>query len=104
MTLPPRDPELLVHGPLHRALAYAGVGASGAALGAFLMALDAGTQGHGHGGGGNPFLMLPHQLLLVLPLMIGVALLLGDARRRPLALAALCTLAGVLLVDLLLMA
>lgn len=101
--LSPRDPEKLMGSALSRGLAFLAVGALGGALGAVLMGIESGTGGHGHGGGGTPFAMLPHQLLLTLPLAVLVVLLTREADARRMGGALLFALLGVLAVDLLLL-
>jgi hypothetical protein len=100
--LPARDPDALLSTAPNRAAAHFVVGMLGATLGTVLMAVDAGTEGHGHGGGGTPFVMLPHQLLLTMPLVILLVLLLREVDGRRMGTAVGMALAGILLVDLLL--
>lgn len=100
--LPPRDPEALLASPATRLGAHVAIGLLGGALGAALMAMDRGTEGHGHGGGGTPFAMLPHQLLLTLPLAVLLVLLLREVDGRRMATAMVLAVAGIVAVDLLL--
>lgn len=101
--LPARDLDAFAPSPLGLVLASAAVGALGAALGTFLMAIGEGTEGHGHGGGGNPFAMLPHQPLLTLPLAVLRVLLTREVDARRMALCLVLAVAGIAAVDLLLL-
>jgi hypothetical protein len=96
----PRDPERIAVSRPGRLVVYFLVGVLGAAWGAVLMAMDAGVEGHGHGGGGTPFAMLPHQILLSLPLAVLVVVLLRDARGSRMAEAMVAASLGIVALDL----
>lgn len=101
--LPARDPDALLVHPLSRILAAFALGILGGGLGTFLMALEEGVEGHGHGGGGSPFVMLPHQLLLTLPLAILLVLLTREVDARRMAVSLVAAIAGIVTLDVLLL-
>lgn len=98
--LPPRDPEALLPSPITRSLAFVLLGVLAGAAGTVLMALDPDEEGHGHGSGGSPFLMVPHQVLLALPLVVGLVTLLRETKPWHMVRGLLLALSGILLVDL----